>query len=155
MIGFAFAFGDQVDVEVDRFGDDDEVVDAGFFDRFAQGDGGEVGVAIAMAAGLQPTIELAVQREQGARSVAVQDQGGGGQVTGRALAQVGVARVLVHELQHASLGVRLVVVGGRVRFQNRARKTRVAVKGEVGVVGGEAALGQWHESLVQKGDAAG
>ena len=73
---------DPVNVEIDRLGPHSQATDAGLFARFAQSDGGEVGVTIGMSTGLHPDLQLGVEEHKGAFTVGVNDEGRPGEMPG-------------------------------------------------------------------------
>ena len=67
-------------------------------------------VAVAVAAGLQPAVELAVVQQQDALKVFVDHQARRRQMADEAGAPVGVGGVLVNEVEDAPMEVSLLVV---------------------------------------------
>ena len=93
--------GNGMDIEVERFaGGEDEAVDAGFLGRFPAGDADDVFVAVAVAAKLEPAIEIAMVMEEGAAAIRADDEGAAGEMAGKAGAEEAIFAA-VEELDHA------------------------------------------------------
>ena len=73
MGGLTRAGADGVDVEVERLGIDAQALDAGLLGGLPQGHGRQVGVAVGVAAGLQPALVLGVEQEEHALAGGVDD----------------------------------------------------------------------------------
>lgn len=80
-------FGNPVAIEIEDFGFDDEIRQAGFFFGLAQGDTAQIDIAIGMATQLQPPIQLAMVGQERALSVGADQPGGSGEVATQAFTQ--------------------------------------------------------------------
>ena len=80
----------EVDVDVYRGHRDREPRQAGFLGRFAERNGGQVGIAVCMTARLQPLSELRVMEHQEAITVRVVDERGTREMAASTCAQQGV-----------------------------------------------------------------
>ena len=72
---------DPVEVEVDRGNQDAQAVDAGLLGRLPERHPGELGVAVGVSAGLEPTPQLGVEQDEDALARRVDDQRGSGEMS--------------------------------------------------------------------------
>ncbi len=102
--GLGAVGGDLVEVEIEGTGGgEDQAFEPGFFARFTRGDGGDIRVAIAMAAELQPAVELPVMVEERAGAIGADHEGTPREVGGEAGAEEAVRRG-IEEGEHAVAG---------------------------------------------------
>ena len=117
MAGHLAAFGDPVPVQIEYPAIlQPQGRQAGFLLRLLQRHRRQVGVAIGVAAGLEPAPELAVVHQQGALAVSRDQPGAAGEMPGQALAQervVGRVQQLPELFAQPGLGR----TGGRMRGQ--------------------------------------
>jgi hypothetical protein len=119
MGGFGAASGDGVGIDVENAAIKQgfESGEARFLADLAERVGQDIGVTVAMAAGLEPEAEFGVVGEEGACPGGVHDPGGGGDVTGLERAGEAVA-VGADEGEKAVEHVCFVPVPGHVGLQS-------------------------------------
>jgi hypothetical protein len=96
---FAGSSRDFVHVEIDGGNPHRQAGETGLLLGFGQRDDGEVAVPIGVTAGLQPSVELDVVKDQGRPPGGVDDGGRAGQMTGQARSVESI-RVATTELQN-------------------------------------------------------
>lgn len=134
MLALARSRRDGVDVEIEDPRVDRQLLDPAFFDGFAQGHPREVGVAVAMAAELEPAAELAMVGEQHPPGAFLDHQRRAGQMTFEAAAPVGVVGVAGDEIEESPAQLELLGIGWIVAFKQPAGHGEIGGGGE-GVVG--------------------
>src|SRR5581483_2707777 len=113
------ARGNRVTIEIENFRIDDEIRQSRFLLSFAQGDAGEIGIAVGVAAELEPEPELAMVREQYAPAVCAHEPSRTGQMSDREFAMRGIG-VPAHELDEAIGRRRTLRMARRETFECRA-----------------------------------
>lgn len=89
---------DLVDVEIDGHGSHPQAAETGLLGRLPERDRRQVGVAVAVPAGLQPTLQLAVVQHDDRRSVVGDHERRAGEMTGKTRPEEGVV-VFVDEIE--------------------------------------------------------
>jgi hypothetical protein len=118
--GLVSAGRDLVDIEIEGAGGGyDEAGDAGFLEGFAPSDAEDVRVAIAMAAELEPAVELAMVVKEGAAAIGIYDEGAAGEVGGEGGAEEAI-RGAVQEREHAVADGDFPGAGGEIEGEKLA-----------------------------------